>query len=329
MKMKKIYILSLIAVFAIVVSCVDKSLDPLQFDKVKKGTILALRGTQLDNIYNKGIAGAEVFPKIATGTEIFAFDGEYLSENPKSLESVDVYAIDANRNRVLLKNVPASDFKDDGTYKHPWVSISFDFAFVLSKLGINATFNGPNNTLDATVAKMILDTYKFGIDIECDLNLTNGTQVLAADIVASGLFQSNQFYPAQRLNWAMTDYCSYNEADWAGQWYGDEVGTGVGSPPGGDNLGSFVKVAANTWRMDNFFGDGAGVYAVIVFTPSTNPSTQIVKYLNDAGKSYQLTSEGGQVSGSGTYNTCTNTFTINTKYVIGGGTYTWIYNFHR
>lgn len=315
------------AVFAIAVSCVDKSLDPLQFDKIKKGTILALRGTQLNNIYNLGIAGAEVFPKIATGTEVFAFDGEYLSEDPTSLESVDVYAVQivgTTRNRILLTNVPASDFKNDGTYKHPWVSISVDFPSVLGKLGLSNTF-----PLSPSVINTLLTTYKFGIDIESDLNLKDGTKVTADEIVASGLFQSNQFYPAQRLNWAMTDFCAYVASDWSGQWYGDEVGQGVGSPPGGDNLGVFVNVAADTWRMDNFFGDGSGVYAVIQFSKSVDPSTQIVQYLNDAGKSYQLTSEGGQVSGSGTYNSCTNTFSINTKYVIGGGTYTWIYNFHR
>ncbi len=63
--MKKKYLLYLIATFAVVISCTDKSLDPLKFDQIKKGTILALRGTQLDNIYNQGIPGAEVFPKIA------------------------------------------------------------------------------------------------------------------------------------------------------------------------------------------------------------------------------------------------------------------------
>jgi hypothetical protein len=49
--MKKI-IKSIVGVLfiAFVFSCADDSLDPLQSKAVKKGTILALRGTQLDNI---------------------------------------------------------------------------------------------------------------------------------------------------------------------------------------------------------------------------------------------------------------------------------------
>ncbi len=332
--MKKNYLLFLIALFATVISCTDKSLDPLQFDKIKKGTILALRGTQLDNLYNKGIPGAEVFPKIANGTEKFAFDGEYLSGDPTSLASVDVYAVKGpagpDEVRVLLTNVPFSQFKNDGTYPHPWVSVSMNFPDVLASLGLANTFPLPQATLDA----LLKGDYKFGINIECDLNLTDGTKILAKDIVASGLFQSNQFYPAMRLNWAMTDYCPYDGTTWGGAWIGDEVGPGVG----GNDKNNLVLVAPNTYQMDNFFGDGPPVYATIIFTQSSDPSTQIVKYLNDAGKTYQATTDcgfsssgclTGQISGTGTYNQCTGVFTLNTKYVISGSTFNWIYNFHR
>jgi|GEM_PF-2466721 hypothetical protein len=331
--MKKKYLLFLIALFAISLSCTDKSLDPLKFDEIKKGTILALRGTQLDRIYNKGLPGAEVFPKIATGAEVFAFDGEILAQDPSKLASVDVYAIQQTSGstattRQLMTNVPYSQFKNDGTYVHPWVSISLAFPDVLAKLGLANTF-----PLSDAVVNTLLSTYRNGINIECDLNLTDGSKILAADIVASGLFQSNQFYPAMRLNWAMTAYCPYVASTWGGAWIGDEIGSGVG----GNDHNNFVAAGTDTWTMDNFFGDGPPVYATIKFNVSSDPSTATVAYVNDPGKTYQTTQDcgfgssclTGQISGSGTYNQCTGVFTLNTTYVIGGGTFKWIYNFHR
>src|SRR6185369_668558 len=162
------------------------------------------------------------------------------------------------------------------------------------------TFTPTNDPqLAQATVDALLTTYRFGIPIECDLNLTDGTQVLASQIVATGLFGSNQFYPAQLLSYAMTDYCAYVESSWGGKWFGDEVGVGVASPPGGDPLGTFVSLGPNAWQMDNFFGDGPGVYANIIFTKSSDPSTQIVEYLNDPGLKYQVTSEGLKLSGSG------------------------------
>ena len=114
----------------------------------------------------------------------------------------------------------------------------------------------------------------------------------------------------------------------------DEVGVGVGSPPGGDDFGNFIAVAADTWKFGNFFGDGTAgggdPYATIIMSASTNPGNQIVKYLNDPGLAYQVNSEG-QISGSGTYNQCTQTMSIATVYLFTGTTtpYKWIYNLHR
>ena len=101
------YSMVLFALVAFVFSCTDDSLDPVQIKNVRKGTILALRGTQLDNLYNKGIPGAEVFPKIMTGAEKFTFDADFWSENNNSLASVDVSVIKkvgATRSRVYPIN---------------------------------------------------------------------------------------------------------------------------------------------------------------------------------------------------------------------------------
>ncbi|MBK7651090.1 MAG: hypothetical protein IPJ20_10585 [Flammeovirgaceae bacterium] len=64
---KSILILTLIAVGF---SCSDPELDPLQQTFVLKGTILALRGDQLDAIYwNGDDYGAGFYYNAVTGTE--------------------------------------------------------------------------------------------------------------------------------------------------------------------------------------------------------------------------------------------------------------------
>ena len=322
--MKKNFLLFLITMFAFAISCTDKSLDPLKFDEIKKGTILALRGTQLDNVYNKGIPGAEVFPKIANGTEKFAFDGEYLSADPTSLSSVDVYAVQVSgttRTRVLLTNVPFSQFKSDNTYPHPWVSISVDFKDILTKIGLDNTF-----PLLPTVISTLLTTYKFGIDIECDLNLKDGSKVSASDIVASGLFQSNQFYPAMRLNYAMTDYCAYDKTSWGLTYASQESGACCNSLEVNIFKVDPSDASGNTYIMDNWWGDG--VPCSIIFSPSTNPSTQIVtipsQAINDPG--FSAAQNPVIAKGSGTYNQCLHTMTINCTYTTATGVqYAWVY----
>ena len=336
---KSIYSIAILFSVAFVLSCTDDSLDPLQQKNVKKGTLLALRGTQLNNLYVKGIAGAEVFPKIMTGTEKFAFDGEFLSADPNSLASVDVYVIKKGTGggRILMSNVPFSQFKNDGTYKNPWVSISYDMNSVLAKLGLPPA--GDPIYLGNT-GNPLLTAYQPGINFEADLNLVDGSKIPASDIVAAGLFQSNQFYPAMLLTWTMTDYCAYVANSWSGKWLGDEVGVGVG---GTDDLGNFAAVAADTWKMDNFFGysptaAGLGPFAVIKFSASTNPGNQVVTYVNDTGLKYQTVNDcfwaagactNMQLSGSGTYSQCTQTMSINTVYTDKTTTFKWVYNLHR
>nr|MCU0357168.1 hypothetical protein [Cyclobacteriaceae bacterium] len=214
--MKKITYKLLIALFAVLAfACADESLDPLQFNSVKKGTILALRGTQLQNIYFLGKPGAEFFPRIIEGDETFDFDAEILAEDPTTLASFDIYAIKripqadgtVKLERVPLKNVPFSAFKSTPEFLRPWVSVSIKLTDILTALGLDYTKEEDVETM--------LSVYRFGIAIESDLNLTDGSKVMAADIVASGLFQSNQFYPAQRLTYTVTDYCTFDASTWA------------------------------------------------------------------------------------------------------------------
>jgi len=106
----------IIAAVSVAISCVDETLDPLQVSAVKKGSILSLRGTQLDNIYFKGLPGYEIFPKALDGTESFNFDAEYLAEDVTTLASFDMFVLKRTTpggpaTRTALKNVPFSQFK--------------------------------------------------------------------------------------------------------------------------------------------------------------------------------------------------------------------------
>jgi hypothetical protein len=233
---KLLYHVLLIAVFAVVLSCEDKSLDPLQFDKVKKGTLLALRGTQLDNIYSLGLPGAELFPKALDGTEVFEFEAEYLAEDPTTLESFDIYAIKriptatgVTTERVLLRTVSGSEFSQTADYLRPSVTVSIPTSEILAAIG--------QDPADPDFAETMLDLYEFGINIESDLNLKDGSKVLAEDIVAAGLFQSDQFYPAQKLTYAVTNYCP---EDIGGTYEYSTIVTAVGA--GGDITGCIGPV---------------------------------------------------------------------------------------
>jgi hypothetical protein len=215
----------------------------------------------------------------------------------------------------LLKNVPASAFTKDSKYLGPYTTITLKITDVLAALGL-PVFSDPSWKLDTNPLNT---TYKNGINIECDINLTNGTKINAADIIASGLFQSNQFYPAMKLTWTVLKYCDYVVGSWGGPW----IGTEVGSCCAGDDKTTLTQQAdPHTYVMTNFFGDGASVLATLVFTPSTKLTDQIVTF------PAQNTSEGGQILNSpGTYDQCKGTFSIKVSYKLGSSTYTWVYNF--
>jgi hypothetical protein len=231
--MKKITSILIFGVtMALVLSCSDDSLDPYQIDKIKKGTMLALRGEMFNNIYNLGLPGAEFFPSAISGTEMFEFDAEYLSEDVNSLESMDIYIIKKTkvgntitRERIFKQNVPFSEFQTTDDYNRPWVSISMTLGEILTTVGISLP-------LDQTEIDLLEDTYKTGINVEIDLNLTDGSQVLATQIVSGSLFGSDQFYPAQKLTYTVTKYCL---EDIGGTYSYETVVTEVGD--GGDLSG--------------------------------------------------------------------------------------------
>lgn len=188
-------------------SCADESLDPTQFDKVKKGTLLALRGTQLDAIYwDGGPYGDAFFPNQVVGSDSFDFDAEFLSEDPSSLESVDIFVIkrtwsDAEKKhvetRLPLKSIPSSAFQTTDDYRGPWVSISIPLTDILTTVGASVATQAGIDT--------IYSAYADGFGIESDLNLKGGVQITPDLLVAAGLYESDQFYPAQKLIYGVED----------------------------------------------------------------------------------------------------------------------------
>lgn len=307
--MKTIYkSLFLIALLAVGFSCTDESLDPLQFSSMKKGTIIALRGAALTSVYVQGKPIAEIFPRIATGTEKFVYEAEILASDPSTVASVDIYVIKRpSLERILLKNIPASAFAKD-KYPNPSTTIELTVQEVFTKLGLSTTF-----PLDATTVNTLLTTYKFGINFESDLNLTDGTKVLASEIVAAGLFQSNQFYPAMILTWAVTDYCNYIANSWAGDFDATELSEINGSY--GPYTITLTQDGANPnkFTTDNFYDSGWPL--TITFTPSTSVPTQT---LTATGT---VTTGSGNVyvyGGSGTYNQCLGEAAINIEISRNG-----------
>ena len=297
---KLIYSLLSIALAAGVLSCEDPALDPMQLDSIKKGTILALRGDQLNNIYFDGLPGAELFPRIIDGTETFDFDAEFLAEDPSTLESFDIYVIKqggATPERILLRNVPASEFKQTDDYVRPWVSVSIKLTDILAKLGLS-------DYTDPAVVDELLTTYEFGINIESDLNLTDGSTIPAAEIVAAGLFESDQFYPAQKLIYTVTDFCPYVD-DWEATYDANEV---LEDEVIGPYDVTLTQDLANPekYTMDNFLDDGLTAY-MIFDVATSNPSEQVVVIPEQTVNAIKL-------SGEGVYDQCNGTISIAVTY---------------
>lgn len=187
-------------------SCADEALDPLQFERVKKGTLLALRGGQLDAVYFDGAPyGARFFPNNLTGEETFEYDAEFLSADGASLESVEIYVLKRTKSgstittsRVLLTTIEGSSFQTTDDYRGPWTSVSLELSDILTALGVSLN--------SEAAVEDFFDLYgELGVQMESDLNLKDGSQVLASSLVASGLVESDQFYPAQKLTYGVED----------------------------------------------------------------------------------------------------------------------------
>ena len=173
-------------------SCSDSELDPLQVDKLKKGSILGLRGGSVANLSNASfITGVDTFNVLQDNSQRnFSFTCDFISEVQSDLSSVDTYVINKDGARVKVKSTPASEFVPaDGTNFNR-ATITVPFTDLLNASGKSICDFKPSN------AK--LGVFSF-IDIENDINLTDGTIVPASSVVNSSLFESTIFYPAHKL----------------------------------------------------------------------------------------------------------------------------------
>lgn len=169
-------------------ACTDEELDPIQIAKLKKASILTLRGSAYTNLvtYPLVFRGAvDTFNvNLPTAGESFEFSADFQSEDPNSLSQVDVYARGTETGpRVRVATVASSAFSVPSGGKYPQAAISIALDEILSK----------TNT---SIGSITPGQYLY---VECDVTLTDGSIVPASAIVNGSLFESQIFYPAHNL----------------------------------------------------------------------------------------------------------------------------------
>jgi len=188
--------LSLFIGIACLAACADDSLDPFRLKEQTKGSILALRGDSFAALNDNGCSNTFFQNKIV-GDETFVMDVEYLSEDPTSLQEIQVYAHYQRPDpdnagefladtRAKVTTFPGSALSSSGG-GNPTGVLTVQLAAILTAVG-NPTIE--DNDL---------------INIESDLLLTNGTVVFSTSVVNVGLYQSGIFYPAQTLLYCHDD----------------------------------------------------------------------------------------------------------------------------
>lgn len=185
----KNYLFLLAALMMMVVaSCKlqDDTLDPLQFNKLKKGALLALRGTAFANTNDYGAADKFSLSK-AAADESLDFDAEYLADDINSLATVEVYARFKKLARVKVATVQGSTFTvRDSKSDFPTGSFKIPLATILSALKL---------TLKDIADEDVLI-------VESDLILKDGSTIPASAATAnSSLYEAAQFYPAQSVRY--------------------------------------------------------------------------------------------------------------------------------
>jgi len=185
--------MTVILLLGVTLACVDESKDPLKFNEVKKGILLALRGDAQDNLNNTGCTNS-FFKNNIIGDEVFSYDADFLAEDQEALQEVQVYAAIPGGDRVLVATVPGSVFviPSGGRFKRGKVSV--DLATILSALSLDATATANLGTSD--------------LKITSDILLKDGSKVLASAATNSSLFESVIFQPAMNLI-----YCANDKAD--------------------------------------------------------------------------------------------------------------------
>jgi hypothetical protein len=190
--MKNIFYILTLSAF-IFTSCEDPELDPLQFNKIKKGSILALRGQSYDNLGEENYLGGvdTVSNKADASKESFEFEADFLAEDQSTLASVDVFAkFKSNGVRTKVATIPESVFVLTGNYKRGKINIPL--TEILKVTGKKLS-DIPASDFDNGIFSNFI--------IESDINLKDGSIVKASSVINSSLSESAQFYPAHTLNY--------------------------------------------------------------------------------------------------------------------------------
>lgn len=193
--MKK-YINNLIIILfvGITLSCIDESKDPIKFEQIKKGILLALRGDAQASLDETGCTNS-FYKNNIIGDEVFTFEADFLSEDQDALQEVQVYAALAGGERVQVATVPESAFKFPSGSTTKRGKISIDLATILSALGLNTTTAAGIKNQD--------------IKISSDILLKDGSKVLASAATNSSLFESVIFQPAHNLTYCANDVAEF------------------------------------------------------------------------------------------------------------------------
>jgi hypothetical protein len=185
--MKNIFWMFIVCTVMIVSSCTDPAKDPLQIDKLTKGSVLSLRGAAFDNLSNAKVFKGAIDTFSLTNDfskENFEFEADFIAEDIDGLAKVEVYAsADEKSKGEKVATIEASSFAipDKGKYKRA--------AF---KIPLSAILAGAKRS----AATLSSGDYLF---IRSDLTLKNGTVVPYTDLVNSALYETAFFYPAVDL----------------------------------------------------------------------------------------------------------------------------------
>ncbi|MFN0176049.1 MAG: hypothetical protein ACKVU0_15470 [Saprospiraceae bacterium] len=171
--------------FVFAAACTDPDLDPLQFDKIKKGSLITLRSTAIVN--DPANRGAMDTFSISGNVADYSldFDTDYLSDDINSLSEVQIYAsLTDGAGRVRVGTVPGSAFSlAAGTGTYPRATVNIPMSDILSPLGKN-------------MSDFVVNQYIF---IECDLTLNDGSTVPASAFTNLSLYESILFLPAHKM----------------------------------------------------------------------------------------------------------------------------------
>jgi hypothetical protein len=208
---KLIYMSIFAGVFAFASCEADPALDPIQRASIKKASILGLKGVSYTNARatvgqpgycKRCVGGVDTFNLLTVKDDTqLTLVSEFISENFSDLQSVDMYAVN-NKVRTKIANVPASAFVETTGTNFRRATIKLPFKTLLASRNICDFI--PSDTITGESS---------GIDVESDINLSDGTVVKSSQVVNTGLYNAAAFYPSSKIRFTATGPNPANKRD--------------------------------------------------------------------------------------------------------------------